>query len=120
MTIREDKARTAALVHRLRELLFEGIGLELEIDDHHKSYEGAVDIVHSYPSYFERDEAPVWIVKVHCYVLGPSRHYEWQDKDLSKALGRAILEVEGWVEESRERYREEVSPVLPSEKARAS
>lgn len=56
------------------------------------------------PSYFdERDwrgrESPLWTVELHCYVLGPSRHYRWSGPTLAAACELATEHVTEWVVE---------------------
>lgn len=64
-----------------RKHLFSLIDKELEIDSHHKSYEGAIDIVFS--NRFCYDEAdPEIIINLHCYVApitGRSSCFESQN-----------------------------------------
>jgi hypothetical protein len=91
-------------IEYLRRLLFYGIRIALEQDSHCKSYEGAVEV--RYPDFFEwREGEGPWTVKVHCYVLGPSRHYDFSGATLDEAVGKAIDAVEAWVtaEESASR-----------------
>ena len=88
---------------RLRKLVNSGIEHYLKEDCGHKSYEGAWDITFGYPNYFEDDtgEAPPCYCKIelHCYVIGPSRHYEWTGKTSIEALRKAQADVRKWVHE---------------------
>jgi hypothetical protein len=84
-----------------RALVFSGIARALEIDAHCKSYEGRVAVV--YPSYFSGrsdDKAePAVTLQLHCYVLGPHRHYEWPGDTLQEAIRAATVDVKAWIEE---------------------
>lgn len=88
----------------LRSKLFEAIRKALEIDGHCKSYEGAFQI--SLPNFFEeRDgETNCYVLSLDCYVVGPSRHYEWRGSSLSEAISKAEGDINGWIDEAKEEY----------------
>ena len=73
----------------------------LEDDQGHKSYEGTWELMVTYPSYFESDDftAPpdLYCVKLHCYVLGPRRHYEWVGGSWIESLKKAKSDIENWI-----------------------
>lgn len=70
-------------------------------DSGHKSYEGTWELSVIYPSYFESDDftAPpdLYYVKLHCYVLGPQRHYEWVGGSWIESLKKAKSDIENWI-----------------------
>lgn len=89
--------------HRLREKTFAEIGKALEANDGYgKSYEGAFEIVLEYPNFYEDPDAtsgPVVIIRLHCYILGPARHYEWKGKTFSEALTKAERDITAWIKQ---------------------
>lgn len=86
---------------RLRKKLAAGISKALEECDHCKSYEGTWEIIESFPDYFqdEKAEAPADYVEIrlHCYVVGPSRHYQWVGSSFEEALEKAEIEIDSWL-----------------------
>ncbi len=88
----------------LRRKVMVGIKKALAIDSTCKSYEGFMELVIEFPDYFEMDrsveDAPNWyVIKLHCYVLGPARHYEWRGRTLDEALDAAEKEINMWIAE---------------------
>ena len=84
----------------LRQKVAGMIRKELELGDCHKSYEGTWEVAVEYPDYFEDDTGtapPRWYcLKLHCYVLGPARHYDWTGKTFGEALDKAEREIAQW------------------------
>lgn len=68
----------------------------------HKSYEGVFEIGFSYPSYFEmngdgtNDIFDTVTIMLHCYVIGPYRHYKWSGRTIEEAVNKARKEIESW------------------------
>ena len=67
-----------------------------------KFYEGEWEITFHYPGWDE-DAAgtmsPDWCkIKLYCYLIGPSRHYEWTGT-LKEAMSRCRKDVTQWCEE---------------------
>ena len=95
----KESARFAAL----RKKLFGMIKAELEIDPYCKSYEGCLEVICEYPNYFEDEEATIgpvyYCIKLHCYVLGPSRHYDFTGKTMSEALDKLEKALNKWAED---------------------
>lgn len=86
----------------LRRRVMAAIKKALEIDPGCKSYEGAMELLIEYPNYFELNESeedtPNWYeIRLHCYVLGPARHYEWIGRTLNEALDKAEKEISMWI-----------------------
>lgn len=75
----------------------------LKDDCGHKSYEGTWELLVSYPSYFEDDTATsrpdYYQITLHCYVLGPGRHYDWHGKTWSEALKKCKVDIEQWIKD---------------------
>jgi hypothetical protein len=86
-------------IDEFRALVFDGIETCLRVDGHCKSYEGTVEV--KYPNYFERTSENQCVVTLHCYVLGPSRHYTWFGTTLDEALDRAFADVRQWVDDAK-------------------
>ncbi len=84
----------------LRCRLFRMIRQERGQDDYCKSYEGCVEVMTEYPNYFEDNEAelgPSYVkITLHCYVLGPYRHYELEGKTMEEALDKLEETIAGW------------------------
>jgi len=89
---------------KLRQFTFNAIERALKIDGHHKSYEGSFAIIRNFPNYFEDENDAYWVdhrwkIELDCYVLGPSRHYEWYGKTFTEALERAEKDLHKWIAE---------------------
>lgn len=95
--LKKDKVRFDAL----RKLVAEAIRKELEIDFHCKSYEGTFEWTVCYPNYFEDNDGTAepnyYILTLHCYVLGPARHYEWRGETKAEVLDKAEREIKLWL-----------------------
>lgn len=87
----------------LRKKVMAAIKRELEIDCSCKSYEGTFEWKICYPDYFEDEEGVLapdhYVLTLHCYVLGPARHYEWRGRTATKVLDKAEREIESWLGE---------------------
>jgi hypothetical protein len=87
----------------LRRRVMQAIRRELEEDPCYKSYEGTFELLASYPDYFDgeyTDEPDFFKIVLHCYVLGPARHYEWTGKTFKEALDSAEGEIDSWINRS--------------------
>jgi len=64
-----------------------------------KRYEGQIKAEAYLPSIHnpEIDDPASASLTLHCYLLGPSRHYKWTAPTLEQALQVAIEDVETWV-----------------------
>jgi hypothetical protein len=78
----EDVARLEAY----RERLFAAIKRAVDESGHCKSYEGRLDVC--LPHYFH-GPGDGWRLRLRCYVLGPSRQYEWDGPSLAECIGQA-------------------------------
>ena len=87
----------------LRKRLFLMIAAQLKEDPCCKSYEGALEVSCEYPCYFDDSEAEhrpsYYCITVHCYVLGPARHYEFTGRSLNDALDKFEKALNEWEEE---------------------
>ena len=87
----------------LRKRVMDAIKEELEIDCGCKSYEGTFELIATYPNYFDDESGAqgpeYYTIRLHCYVFGPARHYEWGGRTLGKALGKAEREIGLWLGE---------------------
>lgn len=85
----------------LREKTNHAIKMALSVDSHCKSYEGSWELNLCFPDYFQDEDgkAPPDFVEImlHCYVLGPSRHYRWLGHSFEEALVKAEAEVNSWI-----------------------
>lgn len=98
----------------LRADLFDEIRLRLALDGHCKSYEGTFSFV--FPNYFDDRETErtreAWGIRLDCYVVGPSRHYDWWGVDFGHALQRCETDVRKWIAESVAARAEELDGIL--------
>lgn len=85
----------------LRKTIMDAIKRELEIDSYCKSYEGAFEWVFHYPDYFDDPQAESGpddcLLILHCYVLGPSRHYKWSGSTPTQCMDKAEKEIKSWI-----------------------
>lgn len=90
----------------LRKRLAEALAALLKEGAHHKSYEGSWELTFCFNDVFrdpEGDAPPYFfLIKLHCYLMGPSRHYEWGGTSWEEALLRCRHDVEMWIKEACE------------------
>lgn len=98
----EDYAR----FETLRADLFDAIAVILSRDGHSKSYEGTFRI--QFPGYYEvravtedASDEP-WSLSLDCYLIGPSRHYEWWGATFAEVLSKAETDIRAWMHEALE------------------
>ena len=89
----------AMLLRSLRALVVRGVKRALELDGHCKSYEGAMEFTVDMPPVYCSDQRTYYRLTLDCYVLGPSRHYEWGGTDATETLQRAMADVARWIAE---------------------
>lgn len=86
----------------LRKRVAKAIHEELIEAPCHKSYEGTWEITVGYPDYFDDDTATAgpdfYRIVLHCYVLGPGRHYNWDGRTFEQALDACEKAVNSWIE----------------------
>lgn len=67
-----------------------------------KSYEGSFELALVYPNFFESEapyeEKPYVCITLHCYVIGPHRHYDWKGNTIEDAVSKARSDIEKWVD----------------------
>ena len=94
----EEKAYKRFL--KLRRRVMEAIEKTLKIDPYCKSYEGAMELTLRYPNFFEQceEDVPCYCeIRLHCYVLGPARHYIWTGETLDEAVDKAKQDLDVWL-----------------------
>ena len=96
-----------ARFEQLRADLFDAIAKALDEDGHCKSYEGSFRL--QFPNYFESLPSPSemtdsepWGILLDCYVIGPSRHYEWWGATFADVLQKADTDIRAWMHEAHE------------------
>lgn len=92
----ESTAEIFRRIERLREQLFAAIDHSIEMDGHHKSYEGRIGII--WPHRFN----DTFCITLDCYVIGPGRHHAWYNTDLSLTLDEAERDITKWIQEEYE------------------
>lgn len=90
-----------------RKRLFRMIQKALEEDGMCKSYEGALEVRSEWPDYFDDDtstaeSATYHCITLHCYVLGPARHYDFCGKTFGEALQKFEAALDEWEMEASE------------------
>ena len=87
----------------IRQRTANAIAKALEEDWDCKSYEGTWELLVSYPDYFEDETATAppdfYRITLHCYILGPGRHYDWDGKSWSEALEKCKKDIDEWTGE---------------------
>ena len=87
--------------NQLRKRFAKAVWREIRKGDGCKSYEGTWELLIGYPDAFEDEtgeaEPNFYRIQLHCYVLGPNRHYEWSGDTWEQALERCLTDVEGWL-----------------------
>lgn len=91
---------------RLRKMVAKEIERQLAIDCLCKSYEGTWELTVSYPNYFEDEAATAkpdfYQIVLHCYVIGPHRHYDFSGKSWDECLEKCENAVASWCAEQEE------------------
>lgn len=68
-----------------------------------KSYEGTFELTVCYPCFFDdgaNDNKPEYYqITLHCYRLGPARHYKWGAATLARAVDKAKKDIYKWIQE---------------------
>ena len=85
-------------IEKLRQEIFDAIDYAIQMDGHHKSYEGKLSLV--YPHRFTND----YQIELSCYVIGPNRHYSWAGESFSECLDKAEADIKRWIKEDREAW----------------
>lgn len=98
-------ANDVARIEAYRAKVFGHIKAQLAKCGHCKSYEGAVNICP--PNYFEQGDPEGWRLELHCYLIGPSRHYEWRGGSLAECLTKAEADLGRWLADDYESTDEE-------------
>ena len=92
---------TKARFDALRKKVMAAIEEQLACDSHCKSYEGTFEWTTCYPNYFDDEKGiagpNLYVLELHCYVLGPARHYRWTGKTRSEVLDKAEKEIGSWL-----------------------
>ena len=85
----------------VRKKVMKAIEEQLADDPHCKSYEGSFEWAVCYPNYFEDETGDMgathFVLTLHCYVLGPARHYDWHGKTMNEALDKAEKDIHNWI-----------------------
>lgn len=80
---------------RLRSLMISALRADAEFwGDAGKGHDGSFSLV--MPGAWQSE----WGVKLDCYAIGPSRHYDWWGATLLEAVTRAERDVQGWIAEA--------------------
>jgi len=89
---------------KLRKETLDCIGKILKASggDCHKSYEGTMDVTFTFPECFVDDpynEEPSVTITLYCYIIGPTRRYEYRGKNFAEALTHAEKGIHAMIEE---------------------
>lgn len=101
------------LFEELRTMVNDAIHHAWEQGEPGKSYEGEWEITCHFPGAGEYDKGEdsspdCWHVVLHCYLIGPSRHYYWNGKTLGDALKKCQHDVSMWCAEEMDMERDEI------------
>lgn len=94
-----EQKNEAARFNALRKLVMDAI--EEVADCGGKSYEGTFEWTVCYPDYWQDPEAKqgpdCYVLTLHCYLIGPARHYYWRGKTKAEVLDKAEREIKSWL-----------------------
>lgn len=89
--------------YALRRRVFEAIDRIRAEGESGKSYEGLFEIHFDFEECHgvgsTKDEPDDVEIKLHCYLLGPYRHYSWHGKTFAEALDHAEAQIDVWIRE---------------------
>lgn len=87
--------------YKLRKRLAKAIAVEVALGYGHKSYEGTWEISYGFPDYFDdplAESDPIDVtIQLHCYLVGPGRHYKWSGSNFDEAFQKCKADVEKWL-----------------------
>lgn len=95
-----------ARFEQLRSDLFDAIAVVLSRGGGGKSYEGDFRI--QFPGYRHERDVPEWGagepwgIFLDCYLIGPSRHYDWWGETFTDVLLKAETDIRAWMHEALE------------------
>lgn len=90
---------------KLREMVDKAVEHAWEQGEPGKSYEGAWEVNFCYPSTDcggATKDADYCQIVLHCYLLGPSRHYSWRGNTFAEAVDKCEKDVLMWCAEEME------------------
>lgn len=94
---KQEMSRFAAMRKKVANYITE----YLKEDCGHKSYEGTWELLVSFPNYFEDETATAvpdfYQITLHCYIIGPFRHYDWHGKSWDEALTACERDIDKWI-----------------------
>lgn len=76
-----------------RKRLFAEIAKQLALDGHCKSYEGRIELY--WPCYFGGKH----VLHLACYVLGPTRGYDYEGDSWDECIAKANDDLNRWIQE---------------------
>lgn len=82
-----------------RALVYDGVAKALAEDGYCKSYEGSIAYNVTCPCYFAREQPVHHHLELHCYVLGPQRHYTWHATSVDELFDAAERDLRKWIAE---------------------
>lgn len=90
--------------YALRRRVFEAIEAIRATGEGGKSYEGTFEIRYDFEECNALDEIedkPIGVeIVLHCYLLGPARHYSWRGNSLHDALNKCEDDINLWITEA--------------------
>lgn len=86
---------------KVRKQVIDVINKMVEEGCDHKSFEGAFEVMAYFPDAFDDEADEVgptnYAIELHCYLLGPGRHYQWSGRTLDEAVSKCEKDVSEWV-----------------------
>lgn len=99
----DELAKQLARFDELREMVDKAVKHAWAHGAPGKSYEGVWELHIEYPSTDgggAKQRPPFfWEITLHCYLIGPYRHYKWRGKTFKDALDKCYEDVVAWCAE---------------------
>jgi hypothetical protein len=82
--------------NKYRQRLLKAATEALALSGHGKHYEGRVETIRRLGGIHDPDQVE-WGILVHCYVLGPQRHYTFIGRTLDECVASADAALTEWI-----------------------
>lgn len=62
-----------------------------------KSYDGMMNFSIDLPAFYEEDQAPLYHIHLQCYLIGPTRSYDWFGLTPDECLNKAEADINFYI-----------------------
>lgn len=62
-----------------------------------KSYDGMMNFSIDLPAFYEDDSAPLYHIHLQCYLIGPTRSYDWFGLNADECLNKAEADIQYYI-----------------------